>query len=83
MEPLAENGDCLLVRHPSSGRTLWVPRDFVRRWRDGRLHTEDATDYCLPVAPGDELALVRETQRGLLVKKDGVTGWYHGRVERK
>lgn len=83
VEPLAENGDCLLVRHPSSGRTLWVPRDFVRRWRDGRLHTEDATDYCLPVAPGDEVALVRETQRGLLVKKDGVTGWYHGRVERK
>ena len=83
VEPLAENGDCLLVRHPSSGRTLWVPRDFVRRWRDGRLHTEDATDYCLPVAPGGELALVRETQRGLLVKKDGVTGWYHGRVERK
>ena len=83
VEPLAENGDCLFVRHPSSGRTLWVPRDFVQRWRDGKLHTEDATDYCLPVSPGDELALVRETQRGLLVKKDGVTGWYHGRIERK
>lgn len=83
VEPLAENGDCLFVRHPSSGRTLWVPRDFVQHWRDGKLHTEDATDYCLPVSPGDELALVRETQRGLLVKKDGVTGWYHGRIERK
>ena len=83
VEPLAEHGDCLFVRHPSSGRTLWVPRDFVSRWRDGKLHTEDATDYCLPVSPGDELALVRETQRGLLVKKDGVTGWYHGRIERK
>lgn len=83
VEPLAENGDCLFVRHPSSGRMLWVPRDFVHRRRDGKLHTEDATDYCLPVSPGDELALVRETQRGLLVKKDGVTGWYHGRIERK
>lgn len=83
VEPLAEHGDCLFVRHPSSGRTLWVPRDFVRRRRDGSLHTEDATDYCLPVSPGDELALARETQRGLLVKKDGVTGWYHGRIERK
>lgn len=81
--PLAENGDCLFVRHPSSGRTLWVPRDFVSRWRDGKLHTEDATDYSLPVSPGDELALVRETQRGVLAKKDGVTGWYHGRFERK
>ena len=83
VEPLAEHGDCLFVRHPSSGRTLWVPRDFVHRRRDGKLHTEDATDYCPPVSPGDELALVRETQRGLLVKKDGVTGWYHGRIERK
>ena len=36
-----------------------------------------------PQMAGDELALVRETQRGLLVKKDGVTGWYHGRLERK
>ena len=82
VEVLEEEGDCVRVRHPSTGRTLWVPRDFVRRWRDGKLHTEDATDYCLPVAPGDRLALVRRTQRGLLVKKDGVTGWYRGRVSR-
>lgn len=83
VEPLAEHGDCLFVRHPSSGRTLWLPRDFVSRWRDGALHTEDTTDYRLPVSPGDELSLVRETQRGLLVKKNGVTGWYYGRIERK
>lgn len=82
VEPLAENGDCLFVRHPSSGRTLWLPRDFVSRRWDGKLHTEDTTDYCLPVSPGDELALVRETQRGRLVKKDGVTGWYFGAIQR-
>ena len=82
VEVLEEEGDCVRVRHPSTGRTLWVPRDFVGLRPDGKTHTEDATDYLLPVAPGDRLALVRRTQRGLLVKKDGVTGWYRGRVSR-
>ena len=81
IEPLAENGDCLFVRHRSSRRTMWVPRDFVSRWRDGKLHTEDITDYRLPVAPGDTLALVRRCSRGCVVKKDGKTGWYYGRME--
>lgn len=82
VEVLAEDGDCLFCRHPSSGRELWLPRDFVSQRWDGKLHTEDATDYHLPVAPGDKLSLVCETSRGLLVKKDGVTGWYTGRIQR-
>lgn len=81
VEVLAEEGDCVRIRHPASGRELWVPGDFVSVWRDGRTHTEDATDYALPVSPGDRLSLVRDTRRGLLVKKDGITGWYHGRVK--
>lgn len=81
VELLEEDGDCALIRHPPSGRELWLPRDFVSVWRDGRTHTEDATDYRLPVAPGDTLSLVRETGRGRLVKKDGITGWYHGRIK--
>ena len=81
VEVLEEEGDCVRVRHPSTGRTLWVPRDFVRLRPDGRTHTEDATDYLLPVAPGDRLSLVRQTRRGLLVKKDGITGWYYGRIK--
>ena len=83
VEPLSEDGDCVLVRHPTSGRELWLPQDFVSRWRDGLIHTEDATDYRLNVEPGDTLHLVRETRRGRLVKKDSVTGWYFGRVQYK
>ncbi len=83
VEVLREDGDCVQVRHPHSGRELWLPLDFVSVWRDGRTHTEDATDYRLPVAPGDALSLVRRTQRGCLVKKDGATGWYCGRVAGK
>ena len=82
VEVLSEDGDCVRVRHPSTGRELWLPRDFVSRWRDGRIHTEDATDYRLPVKPGDTLYPVRETGRGCLVKKDSVTGWYFGRIRR-
>ncbi len=81
VEVLGEDRDCVLARHASTGRQLWLPRDYVSTWRDGKLHTEDATDYRLPVSPGDALSLVRETQRGRLVKKDGVTGWYFGRIE--
>lgn len=81
VEQLAQEEDCVLIRHPATGRELWLPRDFVSVWRDGKTHTEDATDYRLPVSPGDKLALVRETRRGCLVKKDGITGWYHGRIK--
>lgn len=81
VEVLAEGGDCVFIRHPTSGRTMWLPRDFVSVWRDGKTHTEDATDYRLPVAAGDRLSLVRRTQRGCLAKKDGITGWYMGRIQ--
>lgn len=81
VEVLGEDRDCVLVRHLSTGRQLWLPQDFVTTWQDGKPHTEDATDYRLPVAPGDTLSLVRQTRRGCLVKKDGVTGWYHGRLQ--
>jgi predicted metal-dependent phosphoesterase TrpH len=33
----------------------------------------------LSVEPGDLLALVARTQKGILAKKDGITGWYRGR----
>ena len=81
VEVLREEGDCVLIHHPTSGRELWLPADFIQRRRDGRTHTEDATDYRLPVIPGDTLSLVRQTQRGCLVKKGGITGWYHGRIK--
>ena len=81
VEVLREEGDRALIRHPSSGRELWLPRDFISVWRDGKTHTEDATDYRLPVSPGDTLALVKQTQRGCLVKKDGITGWYYGEIK--
>lgn len=42
----------------------------------------DSTDYILPVRAGDTLRIIEETSRGFLVKQDGVSGWYSGRIRR-
>ena len=66
-------------RHEASGRELDILTSFLRK-KNGAVICEDATDYRLPVEPGDRLHVVRRTSRGTLAKKDGVTGWYHGRL---
>lgn len=68
-------------RHVESGREVAVLTDYLYTGKDGGLYCEDFTSHALGVSPGDTLSLVRRTSRGLLVKKDGVTGWYRGRAE--
>jgi len=81
VEELRREGDCSWCRHVSTGRELWVPTAYLEvRW-DGELHTDDVTDYRLPVEPGETLSLVYTCDRGRLMKKDGVTGWYLGRLD--
>lgn len=81
IEVLREEGDCCLCRHLSTGRELWILREYIYpRRADGHLHCEDSTDYRLPVEPGDRLSLVRRCSRGILAKKNGVTGWYSGPI---
>ncbi|SBV90695.1 conserved hypothetical protein [uncultured Eubacteriales bacterium] len=66
--------------HAESGRTVDILTDYLATGKDGVLRCADSTDYLLPVSPGDTLSVVRETSRGLLAKKAGVTGWYLGRT---
>ena len=81
VEVLREEGDACLCRHISSGRELWILKEYIYpRRADGHIHCEDSTDYRLPVAKGERLKLVRSSSIGYLVKKDGVTGWYLGSV---
>lgn len=68
-----------LCRHLETGRVLWVLTRYLRRQGD-RVWCEDSTDYRLSVSPGDRLHLVQATSRGFLCKKEGVSGWYFGRV---
>lgn len=82
VEKLRQEGDRVWCRHLSTGRELWIPQSYLGiRRSDHKLHTEDTTDYCLPVSPGDILSLCTPCERGALMKKDGVTGWYFGRLE--
>ena len=65
--------------HRSSRRKIDIlTRDI---WETDRgVFCEDSTNYLLPVQPGDTLSVIQETSRGWLVKKDGVTGWYTGKL---
>lgn len=81
VEVLREEGDLCWCRHITTGRELWILKEYIYpRRKDGHLHCEDSTDYLLPVSAGDRLKLVRRSSRGCLVKKQGVTGWYLGPV---
>lgn len=79
LELLEEGEELSLCRHLESGRVLYILTAYLRRTGD-RLWCEDSTDYRLPVEPGDRLSLVARTSRGCLMKKNGVTGWYFGRL---
>ena len=46
----------------------------------GVLRCQDSTDYRPQIAAGDRLSVVRRLSDRALVKKDGVTGWYFGRL---
>ena len=78
---LVERGEeTSLCRHLETGRVLPILNSYLRRTGD-KLWCEDSTDYVLPVSPGDRLSLVVRTEKsGLLCKKNGVTGWYYGRI---
>lgn len=71
------------VEHISSGYRLKMRNEYIYDLQEasGEARCEDYTDYLLPVKPGNELSLVCRTSEGYLVKKDGVTGWYKGRLE--
>ena len=76
---LEEGEELSLCRHLETGRELYILNEYLRRDGTG-LWCEDSTDYRLSVSPGDLLTVVRKTKSGFLCKKEGVTGWYYGRL---
>jgi protein phosphatase len=79
LELLERGEETSLCRHLETGVTLPILNQFLRQGDKG-LWCEDSTNYALPVAPGDILTLVAATHEGFLCKKEGVTGWYYGRL---
>ncbi len=58
-----------------------VPADHILTREGNRATVNDITDYRLPLRAGDEISVVRVTPRGIMCKKDGVSGWYDGEIE--
>lgn len=77
---ISKGAEFTRCRHRSRGYELDVLTDSVYE-KDGRSYCGECTDYALPVAPGDELAIVRATSRGYLAKRRGVFGWYYGGLD--
>ena len=76
---LEEGDEFTYVEHLSSGRRIEVSNARLYN-RNGEWADANYTDYLLPVAVGDELAMVMRTSKGCLMKKDGVCGWYKGEL---
>lgn len=78
---LGEDGEFIRCRHIRTGYVMDVPADHILT-RDGdRATVNDVTDYRLPLQAGDEIRVVRKTSRGIMCKRDGVSGWYDGELE--
>ena len=80
LEVLERGRELSRCRHLETGRVLDVLTEYLYVDR-GVTRCEDSTDYRLEVHPGDTLSVVRRISDRALVKKDGVTGWYFGRME--
>jgi len=80
LELLEEGEELSLCRHLETGRELYILNEYLRRDPKKGLWCEDSTDYRLPVEAGDTLTVVRRIKGGALCKKDGVTGWYFGKL---
>lgn len=76
---LSREGALARVRHEATGHVLWAPADDI--WQEEGLDHTETTDFALGVEAGDQLYVVRQTPRGLLAQKNGVTGWYYGAWE--
>ncbi len=78
--PLELGREWCRVRHDRTGYVMDVPTDFLYE-KNGQLLVNDVTDYRPAVRPGDRLSVVRRTGRGYWIKKDGITGWYSGKLD--
>ena len=79
VEPVELGREWCRIRHVRTGYVMDVPTDFLYE-QGGELLVNDVTDYRPAVAPGDVLSVVRSTDRGYWIKKDGVSGWYNGEL---
>ena len=81
LEVLERGPTLTRCRHLESGRVLDILTEYLYVDR-GTIRCEDSTDYRLEVEPGERLSVVRRLPDRALVKKNGITGWYFGRLSK-
>lgn len=72
---LEEQEDVVRVRHVSSGVEFWEPVSYLYKKTNGAF-SGDFTDTWLEIQEGDIVKIVENTSKGMIVKKDGMLGWY-------
>lgn len=79
VERLKEDEEGSLVRFLKTGEEHWVPRAYL--WDEGKgLCCTDYTDYEMPLHAGEEVSVIGSYKRGYLVRKNGASGWYYGKL---
>ncbi len=66
-------------RHVRTGYEMDILTKYLFR-NEPRTDCNDCTDYILPLETGDIVSVVESTGRGYLVKHNGVSGWYRGKL---
>lgn len=79
VEKLDEDEEGCLVRFLGTGEEKWIPKLFL--WDEGEgLSCSDYTDYEMPLTAGEKVSLLGSYRKGYLVRKNGILGWYDGRI---
>lgn len=68
------------MRQSATGLETVVPDAFWGEGEDG-FWVNDLSDARLGIRPGDRLGLIARANGGYYVKKEGVSGWYFGRID--
>jgi protein phosphatase len=80
VEALRQEREFTYCEHCTTGNKMWIPNSYLRKEKDG-WHVEDITNYQLPLTFGDIVSVTKATNRGYIVKKNGICGWYYGMLE--
>ena len=80
VEVLESGEEFSRCRHERTGHEMDILTKYLFRDKEGKLCTNDCSDYELDVSPGDEVSIVEKTSRGYYVKNKGTSGWYRGRI---
>lgn len=72
---LEREGNLARVLHVTSQREFEVPVSWLYESGD-RMFCNDYSDGHPEISEGDRLSVIERTKKGMIVKKDGVIGWY-------